>query len=110
MSKNKAVSYNYIDKFDSYKILLEVLKKEKLNRRTFHKYNQGDVIDNAHLTAVKLNLFLNFINIGKNYKILDIVFYLRMITKEISKINSIKKMVVNHLFVHQNLSNFTTPN
>lgn len=30
MSKNKADSYNYIDKFDSYKILLEVLKKEKL--------------------------------------------------------------------------------
>ena len=90
MSKNKANSYNYVDKFDNYKILLEILKKGKLNRRTFHEYNQGDVIDNAHLTAVKLNSFLNFINIGKNYKILDIGCGLGMITKEISKINSIK--------------------
>lgn len=90
MSKNKANTANYIESFENYKTLLEILKKGNFNTKTFYKYNQGDIIQNADLTVEKLNSFLQFIGINKNYKILDIGCGLGIITNEIGKKNNFK--------------------
>lgn len=89
MSKKKLYK-KYKEGFSEYKSLLQILKKRKIKKTDFYKYNQTDVIDTAHIMAKKMDMFIKFNNINPNYKFIDIGCGLGQITNEVGKINGYK--------------------